>query len=339
MKKNFNRREFVKSITLAGAGISLAAPRIFADHKKTADDIPIGVIGLDTSHAPAFTRLINSDDSSDLSGFRVTAAYPYGSREIEASYSRIPDYINDFEEMGIDVVDSIGELLDRTEFVMLLTNDGTPRPEQAMQVLRAGKPMYMNKPVAATLKDTFAIYKAAEEYNVPVFSTSSLRYMDVAQAVRYENKAGDVIGVDAYSPSVIEPSHPDLFWYGIHGVEIVFTVLGTGCKTVSRTKTDSTDIAVGTWENGRVGTFRGIRNGQTGYGGTVYGTDEILSLGSFGGYRPLVVEILEFFRTGIPPVDKQETLEIYSFMEAADESLRQGGRAVQIENIIANAQK
>ena len=42
------------------------------------------------------------------------------------------------------------------------------------------------------------------------------------------------------------------------------------------------------------------------------------------GYEPLLVEICKFFRTGKPPVTAEETLEIFAFMEAADESKRQG---------------
>jgi hypothetical protein len=339
MKNLFNRRTFVKSLTLAGAGMALTGPRLFSAGKHTGDEIPIGIIGLDTSHSPAFTRLINTEDDPELSGFKVTAAYPYGSREIESSYSRIPGFIEDVEEMGVEVVDSIEELLDRVEFVMLLTNDGNPRRDQAMQVLRAGKTMYMDKPVAASLEDTVAIYDSASELVIPVFSSSSLRYIQAAQDVRYRNKIGDVLGVDAFSPSSIEPSHPDLFWYGIHGVEIVFTVMGTGCRTVTRTKTEGADIVVGTWDEGRLGTFRGIRNGRSGYGGTAYGSEEIISLGTFEGYRPLVESILSFFRTGRPPVDPEETLEIYAFMEAADESIRRNGAVVNLEDVLARARR
>ena len=49
--------------------------------------------------------------------------------------------------------------------------------------------------------------------------------------------------------------------------------------------------------------------------------------GGYGGYEPLVVEIAKFFKTGKPPVSAEETLEIFAFMEAADESKRKGGRA------------
>ena len=59
----------------------------------------------------------------------------------------------------------------------------------------------------------------------------------------------------------------------------------------------------------------------------------------FGGYLPLVVEIAKFFKTGKPPVAAEETLEIYTFMEAADESKRQGGKSVKLADVLAAAAK
>lgn len=339
MKTSFNRRNFLKSLTAASVGMSAIGTRVLAHRKVTENPTTIGIIGLDTSHSIAYPDIIHDPDGGpEMAGFKVTAAYPYGSREIESSYSRIPGYIEDMKERDIEVVDSIDELLNMVDVVMLETNDGHPRLEQALQVIKTGKRMFIDKPVAASLKDTIAIIEASKAYGTPIFSSSSLRYMPVAQAVCNENKIGQITGANTYSTATIEESHPDLFWYGIHGVEILFTVMGTGCKTVSRTKTEGTDIVVGTWKDDRLGTFRGIREGKSGYGGTAFGSEENISLGTFPGYRPLVVEMLEFFRTGVTPVSLEEILEIYAFMEAADESVRQGGVAVSLEYVLSEAQ-
>ncbi len=177
-----------------------------------------------------------------------------------------------------------------------------------------------------------AIYLAAEHFQSPVFSSSSLRYVTGAQQAR-QGAVGDVIGCDAFSPCSLEPTHPDLYWYGVHGVELLFTVMGTGCQQVQRVAAmPGTDVVIGTWQGGRVGTFRGIRPpAHHDYGGTVFGSTGTKYLGTFEGYRPLVLQIGEFFRTGQPPVTRDETLEIYAFMTAADESKRQSGAAVSLE--------
>ena len=129
-------------------------------------------------------------------------------------------------------------------------------------------------------------------------------------------------------------THRDFFWYGIHGVEMLFTVMGVGCQQVTRISTNDTDIVVGTWKDGRMGSFRGTRTGKHDYGGTVYGEKGNLSLGPFKGYDDLLVEIINFFQTGKPPVTPEETLEIYAFMEAADESKRKGGKPVSLEAVM-----
>lgn len=338
-ENSLGRRAFITSIALAGAGMSPIVRRALAAGRQSDEPIPVGIIGLDTSHSPAFTGLINQADeeSPELSGFRVVAAYPFGSRTIESSTSRIPQYTEEVQQLGVEIVDSIDDLLARVDVVLLLTNDGHPRLEQALQVLQTGKRMFLDKPVAASLRDAIAIVEAAKQYDAPIFSSSSLRYIDAAQAVRQGNRIGRVLGADAYSPLIIEETHPDLFWYGIHGVEILFTVLGTGCRSVARTTTATADVVVGTWEDDRLGTFRGIRDGTSEYGGIAYGAEAIAPLGPYEGYRSLVVEILEFFRTGVPPVSTDETLEIYAFMEAADESKRQGGASVTLEHAISEA--
>jgi hypothetical protein len=128
-----------------------------------------------------------------------------------------------------------------------------------------------------------------------------------------------------------------LFWYGIHGVETLFTIMDPGCVSVVRVQTKDTETVTGTWQDGRVGTFRGIRSGRSATGALVFGSKDIVHSTGGGGYEPLVTEICKFFRTGRPPVSAEETLEIFAFMEAADESKRLGGVPVTLESVLAKA--
>ena len=299
--------------------------------------IRVGVIGLDTSHSPEFIKLLNDPKAKpDLAGFRVVAAYPKGSPDIQSSVSRVPKYTKDVQTMGVEIVGSIAELLPRVVVVLLETNDGRPHLEQALQVFKAKKPCFIDKPLAGSLADCIAIFAAAKKYDTPVFTASSLRYTDGAQKLR-RGEFGKVLGCDAYSPAHLEATHPDLFWYGIHGVESLYTVMGPGCESVSRVSTEGTDVVVGRWADGRVGTFRGLRAGAEGYGGTAFTDKKIVQIGGTDGYRSLVVEIAKFFRTRKPPVDDAESLEIYTFMEAADQSKRDGGKPVRLADVLEKA--
>jgi Oxidoreductase family, NAD-binding Rossmann fold len=298
-----------------------------------------GIIGLDTSHVVAFTKLLNNPKAQgDLAGVRVVAAYPGGSPDVASSRDRVVGYTKQLREtFGVEIVDSVEALLPKVDVVLLESVDGRPHLEQVKPVLKARKPVFIDKPVAGSLADAIQVFDLARQNNVPVFSSSSLRFSPGIAAMRNNPKVGDVIGCAAYGPCSLEEHHPDLFWYGVHGVETLFTIMGTGCESVVRVQTKGTELVTGTWKGGRVGTFRGIRDGKSGYGALVFGSKDIVPSGGSGGYEPLVVEICKFFKTGTPPVSAEETLEIFAFMEAADESKRQGGVPVTLASVMAKA--
>lgn len=333
------RRIFIKNAAFAGVGLAISNS-IFAKTKqpvKTDEKKRIGMIGLDTSHCVAFTQALNSvQASADLKGYKIVAAYPKGSNDIQSSVERIPGYTADVSKLGVEIVGSVEELLTQVDVVLLETNDGRLHLEQALKVIKAGKPLFIDKPIAASLKDAIAIFDAAKKYNVPVFSSSSLRFTPGAQEIA-KGKIGAVHGADAYSPLKFEKTHPDLFWYGIHGVEILFTLMGTGCKSVKRSIGPDNEVVVGTWNDNRIGTFRGIVNGKQTYGGTAYGQKDVAVTGPYIGYNPLLLKIIDFFETRIPPVTAEETLEIYAFMEAADESKKNAGASVNLIDMYTRA--
>src|SRR5690606_14324366 len=105
------------------------------------------------------------------------AAYPQGSLDIKSSVERIEGYISQMKEMGAEITSSIDELLPKVDVVLLETNDGRRHLEQALPVLKAGKRMFIDKPMTASLAEAMVIFDAAEHYGIPIFSASSLRYI------------------------------------------------------------------------------------------------------------------------------------------------------------------
>lgn len=300
--------------------------------------IRIGIIGLDTSHSTAFTELINGGNEAWTEGFKVVAAYPYGSQTIESSYKRIPEYTEKVKQYGVKIVDSIADLLREVDCVLLETNDGCLHLEQAVEVFKAGKICFIDKPVGATLGEAIAIYDLAEQYNVPIFSSSSLRYSPINQQLR-NGELGKVIGADCYSPHSIEPTHPDFGFYGIHGVETLYTILGTGCQAVNRVSTEQGDVVTGYWADDRIGTFRAIVKGPHIYGGMAFTESKAVVAGGYVGYQVLLEQILTFFKTAQPPVSREETLEIFAFMRASNLSKERGGAMVTLEEAYKQGSK
>jgi hypothetical protein len=325
-------KPFLGTVAVLALGVSAGA-------QEPAKPLRAGIIGLDTSHVVAFTKVLNNPEAPpELSGVKVVAAYPGGSPDIPSSRDRVEGYTKTLRETyGVEIVDSIDALLAKVDVVLLESVDGRPHLAQVEPVFRAKKPVFIDKPVAGSLADAIKIYELAEKYGVPCFSSSSLRYSPSIAGMRDDPKVGKVIGCDAYGPCSLEEHHPDLFWYGVHGVESLYTVMGTGCVSVSRTQTEGTELVVGVWNDGRIGTFRGIREGKSDYGVLVFGQKGIAQSSGYGGYEPLLKEIVAFFKTGKPPVSAAETIELFAFMEAADASKRAGGKPVTIESVLKAA--
>ncbi|MCY2990460.1 MAG: Gfo/Idh/MocA family oxidoreductase [Planctomycetota bacterium] len=324
---------------LALSVILLSATARAADDPAKAP-IRVGIIGLD-AHAVPWTKIITDPKAQPpITDMKVVAAVRTFSPDIPFSADNVEKNTQAMREMGVEIVETIEALLPKVDAVLLLSIDGRPHLAQAQPIFAARKPVFIDKPVAASLADTVRIYELARTSGTPCFSSSSLRYSPAIAGMCSDPRVGKVLGCDAYSSNApLEPSHPDLFYYGIHGSELLFTIMGPGCQTVSRVKTSAADLAAGVWEDGRLGTYRGILQGRVDFGATVFGDQGIAPSGKFGGYEYLLVEIANFFRTGKPPLDAEQTLEIYAFMEAADESKRQGGLPVSLASVLEKARK
>ena len=303
---------------------------------QAADEpIRLGIIGLDTSHVTAFTEILHNPQAPDhVPGARVVAAFKGGSPDIASSINRVEEYTTTLRDTyGVKICDSIEDVCSQVDAVLIESVDGRPHLEQARAVIAAKKPLYIDKPVAGSLADALAVFQLAKDAGVPIFSASSLRFAKQTQDVR-NGSIGTVLAAETTSPAHLEPTHPDLFWYGVHGCESLFTVMGTGCESVQRSTTPDGKIQVtGHWTGNRTGTFTESNT----YGGSARGEKGEASVGAFDGYGPLVAEIIKFFRSKKPPVAAEETIEIFAFMEAADESKRQAGAPVKLADVLAKA--
>ncbi|RKD12778.1 dehydrogenase [Pelobium manganitolerans] len=328
--RGLKRRTFLKQAGIAGLSFSLT-PSFALEIPRQSSSKKIGIIGLDTSHSVAFTKAINGNPER-YQHYKVVVAYPYGTQTITSAAERIPKYVDEVRQMGVGITGSITELLRQVDVVLLETNDGRMHLPQASQVIHARKPLFIDKPIAASLLDAEKIFDLALKKNVPVFSSSSLRYMPNVQAVA-KGEYGKITAATSYSPAIKETTHPDLYWYGIHGVETLFAVMGTGCKTVTSVSTSQADVVTGIWDDGRVATFTGMPAGPAVFGGTCICEKGVVQLGPYTGYEPLLLEIIKFFDTGVSPVSSAETLEILAFMDAASESKRRGSLPIALKDM------
>ena len=295
------------------------------------------MIGLDTSHSVEFTsRLHDGTHPNHVPGGRVVVACPTTSPDMPWSIQRAKGFVEEMQiRHGVRMVGRLEKLVAECDAILLCSLDGRPHLEQ-FRACAVGKPVFVDKPVTASLADALKLYELARATNTPVFSASALRWfpgvIDVAQA-----DVGATCSAISYGPAPIDPHHPDLFFYGIHPVEALFTVLGEGCVSVQRTTSEHTSVVTGKWRGGRVGTLHAMHRWPAEYKVIKFGDTGIAEQTESGDYAHLLREIMKFFQTGIPPLTAEQTLEIYAFMEAADESKRRGGAEVMISEVMEKA--
>ena len=315
--------------------------------------IKVGVIGLDNYQAVAFTQLWHDPKvTGDMAGIKVVAAFSVGSPDIEESVRELPKWTEGIQKFNVPIVDSVETFLKQVDAVLIMSVDGRAHLEQVKSVLKAGKPVYIGRPLAASLADAVEIFRLATEHNVPLCSWSQHRFSPEFIGMRDHEEVGEVLGCDVFGGCPREPHHPDLFWHAVHGVETLYAIMGPGCVSVTRASTDKADVVTGTWKDGRVGTYRGIRQGALKYSATVFGTKGVAPAGIYGyaaqvksvvlpgrymAYEATAIEIAKFFKTGKPPVSAEETIELFAFLEAAEESKRQNGTPVKLQTVLAKA--
>jgi predicted dehydrogenase len=300
--------------------------------------IRLGILDFDTSHVVEFTRRLNHIEGTPhdqyVDGARVVIGCPGTSQLIP---ERIAGFTQQMKKLGVLLVDKPEQMLGRIDGILIESVDGTVHYERARPFLEAGIPCFIDKPFTCSVADGHKIIELSAKKNVPVFSSSSLRYAPELTTFQQEQQAqyGPIVGVMVWGPANLSPQpqrNAGLFHYGIHAVEMLYTLLGPGCQQVNNVYESSAEVATGRWKDGRLATVRGLRQGATPFGFTVFGQKGVYStaVATQYIYRELLKKIVEFFRTGRSPVPLEQTLEIIAFIEAANSSARQHGQPVRV---------
>ena len=337
----FNRTLVIIACSFLAATLPAAEPA----------PLKVGIVGIDNYQALAFTELFHDPKAAgDLAGIRVVAAFPGGSPDIEESVQSLPKWRPALEKLGVEMVDTIDKVVEKSDALLVMSVDGRAHLPQFQAIVKAGKPVYIGRPLAASLKDAVAMFGLAEKHNTPLFSCSQHRFSPGFSGMKDHPEVGQVTGCSVYGGCPKEPNHPDLFWHAVHGIETLYTIMGPGCESVTRAVTPDAELLTGVWKDGKIGTFRGIKKGAIKYRAMVFGDKGISPSGDYGydvpvnwvaphgeymGYKGVAIQIAKFFRTRQPPVSAAETIEIFTFMEAAHQSHARGGVPVKLADVLA----
>ncbi|MFM7322155.1 MAG: Gfo/Idh/MocA family protein [Armatimonadota bacterium] len=290
--------------------------------------IRIGLVDFDTSHVQAFTQRLNHVDCPEsdwVQGARVVAGCPGTS---EMMPERIPGYRDALAGYGVELVEEPEALIGKVDAVMVESQQGSKHLEHALRFLRAGLPVYVDKPFAGSLAEADAMLAEAERAGLPLMSCSALRYDPTVVAARAACESlGPILAVDAWTPAALHPGNPGMSHYAIHGLEMLYALLGPDCREVSMTFTPVGEVVAGVWESGHVSTVRGIRTGHAGMGFTAHhekGRQTHVVAGSTF-YTRMLEAVVGMFASGASPIPRGELRGIVAFMDAAERSRLAGG--------------
>lgn len=335
-----------------------------------AGPVRIGLLGMDNYQGIAFTHLFNNPAAQgDLAGVYVTAALPVASEypdsaaltarwlEQAKSYYQKPRNPGDVVPPAIVEVKSMEALFAQCDCVIMAGLDGRQHLEQATAVLKAKKPLFIVRPCASSLEDVIKIFAVAKETGTPCWSSSQHRFVPAFAGMRQHPEVGNVLGVDVYGGAELtHTAESDALILPVHSLEAMYAMIGNaGVDTVACTETPSAVAATLIWKDGRVGTYRGIREGKVKYSATVFGDKGVSISGVYGhgvpvrgiaptndkymGYEGIAYEIAKSFKSGKTPVSPEETIEIFAVCVAMKESAAQNGVKIRIQDVLDRVRK
>src|SRR5262245_18211271 len=138
-------------------------------------DLRIGMIGLDTSHVVAFTKLLNDPKNEHhVAGGKVVIAFPGGSQDFDLSRNRVEGFTKELrEQWGGRIVDLPEAVAEACDLLMIESVDGRVHRAQFEATVKYGKPTFIDKPFTVNSNDAEAILKLGKEHGIPVMSSSS----------------------------------------------------------------------------------------------------------------------------------------------------------------------
>jgi predicted dehydrogenase len=295
--------------------------------------LKFGILDFDTSHAGEFTKRLNHvgiDKDQWVDGGKVVVGCP---GESKLSPERIAGFTEQMKKMEVPLVDKPGDMIGKVDVMLIEAVDGSVHYERAKPFLEAGIPCFVDKPFTCSVADARKLVDLAAKKKLPLFSSSSLRFAPELVDYMKDDKHGKVLGAVAWGPASLHERNPGLFHYGIHAVEVLYTLMGPGCESVTCTSDKTVDVVTGQWNDGRVATVRGTRSGPAVYGANVFAEKATgpLTISTKYIYRELLKKIVETYTTGKPPIDIAVTVEIVAFIEAAFKSANNHGMVQKVE--------
>ena len=290
----------------------------------------IGIIGSDNSHAVAYSKLANIANRAGASRVvAISGPDPARTREV-AGLGNIPE-----------IVDRPEDMLGNVDAILVVHRHGDLHARHAIPFLKAGIPVYVDKPFAISIEDCQAMLDAADEGNALVTSYSSLRYAPTTTAlVERLDTLGDIRVGQFAGPCDFDSEYAGPFFYATHVAEICFRLMGDNVRTVRATRCGKSVVADVTFANDAIATFSYLGDAAYHFHATLFGTKDFAASEIVAGddaYADGLNVFLDAVANGERPLDDRQLLMPIAFVHAMNASLEANGVEIGIESILTPA--
>ncbi len=284
-------------------------------------DKRIAMIGLDTSHAVEFTKLMQHPEHAVVKGMRVVKAlrFPSPFQSEEGQDKRQAE----LESMGVRMAPTVEALVEGVDAVFLEINDPALHLPYFEKVAGNGLPVFIDKPLCATTEEARRMLDRAAAQGTPAWSSSSLRFIPALADAKA--KVPSPVLAHTFGALGKASAGSDLVWYGVHAVEMLVAALGVGASRVRAVDDDVGVTLLVDYADGRRGLVECLR-GLYMYGGRLQSRDAMgfFDAGSGSPYVSLMNALRGFVVEGVLPVPLAESFEVTAILEAGDRSLAAG---------------
>jgi hypothetical protein len=228
------------------------------------------------------------------------------------------------------VVEKPEDVIGQVDAVVIATDDGADHTRRAAPFLETGIPVFVDKPLAVTLEE-LARFQKWHDQGARFLSTSGMRFAPETKLDTARRQAlGELRWVTSFTCKTWER-------YGIHALEAVQPLLGSGFETVTMHSDAGGDIAHITHRSGARLTIGALHDAYGSFGAVhLYGTGADVALklrDTYHAFRAQLVSLLEWLRGGVPPVGFGQTREMMAVLIAGIRSRQNGGREVSVRQI------
>jgi predicted dehydrogenase len=283
--------------------------------------VKVALIGLDTSHTIEFARRMAAPDCP--ADQRVGGLQPVSCLRFPTPFQGeggLDDRQKVLEGWGIRVTTSLDEAVEGCDALMIEINDPARHLEYFTACASLGKMIFLDKPLADTIANGRRIFELAKARGVRVFSTSSLRLAPALGAAC--SQMPRPLFTHAYGPFGQAPAGSSLVWYGVHTFEMLERAMGPGAQSVLAKADGAGVTALVQYPENRRGVVE-LADGAWVYGGCLRDRQRAVPFVSDPSriYSDLLEQVAQFFRTGVAPVEPEDTLEVMAMLDAAQRSL------------------